>query len=116
MPTRATEITTAELNEKFKDVDPDIDRKKNITSIDQYEDKQFELKKMELDLGIQVRYSIKIDLLSLEIFFKFNRQHRNIVKILHKQLGVIRKINGLNMNHVLLRKKKKLNQWVILNS
>ncbi len=46
--------TTTISNEKFKDLDPDIDRKKNFVSIEQYEDKQFDLKKMELDLGIQV--------------------------------------------------------------
>ncbi len=43
------------MNEKFKDVDPDIDRKKNFVSIDQYDDKQFDLKKMELDTGVQVQ-------------------------------------------------------------
>jgi hypothetical protein len=36
-------------------VDPDIDRKKNFVSIDQYDDKQFDLKKMELDTGVQVQ-------------------------------------------------------------
>ncbi|CAF3614114.1 unnamed protein product [Adineta steineri] len=40
-------------SEKFKDVDPDIDRKKNIICIEQYEDKQFDLKKMELDSSVQ---------------------------------------------------------------
>jgi hypothetical protein len=52
LPTRPTVTTTP--SEKFKDVDPDIDRKKNFVSIEQYEDKQFDLKKLELDLGIQV--------------------------------------------------------------
>ncbi len=52
VPTRTT--TTLTPNEKFKDVDPDIDRKKNFVSIEQYEDKQFDFKKMELDLAIQV--------------------------------------------------------------
>ncbi len=52
VPTRPS--TTIVPNEKFKDVDPDIDRKKNFVSIEQYEDKQFDLKRMELDLGIQV--------------------------------------------------------------
>ncbi len=56
--------TTLTPNEKFKDVDPDIDRKKNFVSIEQYEDKQFDLKKMELDLGIQV----------LLFFFLFNKK------------------------------------------
>jgi hypothetical protein len=46
--------TTATPSEKFKDVDPDIDRKKNFVSIEQYEDKQFDLKRLELDLGVQV--------------------------------------------------------------
>ena len=49
-----TRTSTTLPTEKFKDLDPDIDRKKNIISVDQYEDKQFDLKKMELDLGIQV--------------------------------------------------------------
>lgn len=57
VPARVAATTEIPLNEKFKDVDPDIDRKKNIISIDSYEDKQFELKKLELDLGIQVRIS-----------------------------------------------------------
>jgi len=55
VPTR-TETTTITPNEKFKDLDPDIDRKKNFVSIEQYEDKQFDLKKIELDLGVQVLY------------------------------------------------------------
>ncbi len=55
VPIRA-EATTITPNEKFKDLDPDIDRKKNFVSIEQYEDKQFDLKKMELDLGVQVLY------------------------------------------------------------
>ncbi|CAF3107715.1 unnamed protein product [Rotaria socialis] len=45
--------TTVSPSEKFKDLDPDIERKKNFISIEQCEDKQFELKKMELDLAIQ---------------------------------------------------------------
>ncbi|CAF2319241.1 unnamed protein product [Rotaria sp. Silwood2] len=45
--------TTLTPNEKFNDVDPDIDRKKNFVSIEQYDDKQFDLRKMELDLAIQ---------------------------------------------------------------
>ena len=53
MPTRST--TAAAPSERFKDVDPDIDRKKNIISIDQFEDKQFDVKKVELDTGVQVR-------------------------------------------------------------
>jgi hypothetical protein len=52
VPTRTTVTSTP--SEKFKDVDPDIDRKKNFVSIEQYEDKQFDLKRLELDLGIQV--------------------------------------------------------------
>ncbi|CAF0793564.1 unnamed protein product [Rotaria sordida] len=51
VPTRIS--TTLTPNEKFKDVDPDIDRKKNFISIEQYDDKQFDLRKMELDLAIQ---------------------------------------------------------------
>ncbi len=54
VPTRPTVTSTP--SEKFKDVDPDIDRKKNFVSIEQYEDKQFDLKRLELDLGIQVWY------------------------------------------------------------
>ena len=56
VPVRPATTTTVTPNEKFKDVDPDIDRKKNFVSIEQYEDKQFDLKRMELDLGIQVRF------------------------------------------------------------
>jgi hypothetical protein len=53
------------LNEKFKDVDPDIDRKKNFVSIEQYDDKQYDLKKMELDTGVQVQ----VLLLNKIVFF-----------------------------------------------
>ncbi len=56
VPTRTETTTTVTPNEKFKDLDPDIDRKKNFVSIEQYEDKQFDLKKIELDLGVQVLY------------------------------------------------------------
>lgn len=55
VPARAAATSAIPPTERFKDVDPDIDRKKNIISIESYEDKQFELKKLELDLGIQVR-------------------------------------------------------------
>ena len=51
MPTRTTTTTPSEL---FKNVDPDIDRRKNIISMEQYEDKQFDLKKIEQDTAIQV--------------------------------------------------------------
>ncbi|CAF0933439.1 unnamed protein product [Adineta ricciae] len=44
---------TTTPSEKFKDVDPDIERKKNFVSIDQYEDKQFDMKKMEIDTAVQ---------------------------------------------------------------
>ncbi len=53
------------MNEKFKDVDPDIDRKKNFVSIEQYDDKQYDLKKMELDTGVQVQ----VLLLNKIVFF-----------------------------------------------
>lgn len=56
VPTRSTVTSTP--SENFKDVDPDIDRKKNFVSIDQYDDKQFDLKMMELDTGIQVQIFI----------------------------------------------------------
>ncbi|UJR25204.1 hypothetical protein I4U23_006556 [Adineta vaga] len=51
IPTRST--TAPPPNEKFKDVDPDIDRKKNIICLDSYEDKQFDMKKMEIDTAVQ---------------------------------------------------------------
>ena len=43
-------------SEHFKDVDPDLDRKKNFVSIDQFEDKKFDVKRMELDSAIQVAF------------------------------------------------------------
>lgn len=71
VPTRPAATSAVTPAERFKDVDPDIDRKKNIISIDSYEDKQFELKKLELDLGIQVRASFCFFLAKIDKNMKF---------------------------------------------
>jgi hypothetical protein len=51
VPPRGPSATSAQM--KFKDNDQDHYRK-NYTSIDQYDEKSFDLKRMELDSGVQV--------------------------------------------------------------